>query len=1035
MKKIYLLLAFTGLYALSLRAQNPNDLITENPYQGSFEKAYAQYPLLKKGVLEAVSYTNTRLHHLPAQDPESCTGIPRAIGVMGLVLDGKNFFHNNLIAASRASGISEAEICSNPEKNILAYATLLNLTISQSAPGSTSDLQSQLQAALLISELPEDAKNAAINFSRESFVYSLSLFLDNKQYQNLFSFPDYRINFREFFGDNLDILSAPKVKVSDKEVTGPKGKSYKAGNISARTLSADYPPALWVASPNFTAGRTAAISAVTIHDTEGSYASTISWFQNTSSQVSAHYVVRSSDGQITQMVLESNKAWHVGSENSYTIGIEHEGYAAQTGWYTTAMYTNSSALVADICSSGYGINPKNLAFWPWAATTYYNQSSIPKLCCCIKGHMHYPNQTHTDPGPNWNWETYYRMVNSAVPTATVYTTATGNFYDTGGAGGNAADLERSIWTISPTGAAKVTLNFSSFNLENTFDYLYLYDGNSINAPLIGKYTGTTSPGTISSSGGSITAEFRSDCSTTSAGWAATWSINGTAPAPDNVAPTTTVSIPGVWQTGNFNAGFAESDNAGGSGLFKSFYQVIDLNASGDWRANDADGFFSDDFSKSTISPEWTQSVGTWVINSANTALEQTDQTNGNTNIYAPLNQNLSNVYLYNWSGMISGTGTSRRAGLHIFCDSAAETNRGNNYFVWFRVDQSLLEFYRVAKNTFSLVKSVPMTTAAGQWYDWKIVYDRTTGLMEVFQNNSFIGSYTDPNPISSGSYISFRSGNCDWQIKNFKVYRSRTANAPNAISVGACPTCMIRFQNPNPATPSGKVKSVVRDSSNNFSTIVSQDVNVDWSPPINPSAINDGTGADADTTYVGTQLSNNWRSSFDPNSGLASYSYAIGTTAGGTNTVNWTMNQQGNLQDTTVTVAPLTLIAGTTYYTSVKATNGAGLSSGIVTSDGILYLTGATGIKSTGALSGLLHVYPNPFSSTATVSYTLADNVPVRFVLVDVLGRQVEITAPDHSPGIHQLSINSQTLSLAKGIYFLEMIAGEQVSTVKLNVQ
>jgi hypothetical protein len=416
-------------------------------------------------------------------------------------------------------------------------------------------------------------------------------------------------------------------------------------------------------------------------------------------------------------------------------------------------------------------------------------------------------------------------------------------------------------------------------------------------------------------------------------------------------------------------------------------------------------------------------------------LEQTDQTNGNTNIYAPLNQNLSNVYLYNWSGMISGTGTSRRAGLHIFCDSAAETNRGNNYFVWFRVDQSLLEFYRVAKNTFSLVKSVPMTTAAGQWYDWKIVYDRTTGLMEVFQNNSFIGSYTDPNPISSGSYISFRSGNCDWQIKNFKVYRSRTANAPNAISVGACPTCMIRFQNPNPATPSGKVKSVVRDSSNNFSTIVSQDVNVDWSPPINPSAINDGTGADADTTYVGTQLSNNWRSSFDPNSGLASYSYAIGTTAGGTNTVNWTMNQQGNLQDTTVTVAPLTLIAGTTYYTSVKATNGAGLSSGIVTSDGILYLTGATGIKSTGALSGLLHVYPNPFSSTATVSYTLADNVPVRFVLVDVLGRQVEITAPDHSPGIHQLSINSQTLSLAKGIYFLEMIAGEQVSTVKLNVQ
>jgi N-acetyl-anhydromuramyl-L-alanine amidase AmpD len=1029
MKKLFTAMALCA--SISLLASNPaNEFITENPFPAAFAKAYALHPLLKKGILEAVSFTNTRVFQLPASGPESCTGIPRAIGVMGLVLDGKNFFHNNLIEASKASGIPVKDMIDSPEKNILAYAAYLEQTIQQAGNTNFTDIEKQIHGTLSISELPEDASNTAINFARESFEYSLTAFLENKTFQTIFQFASWNIDQQAFFGSNYDVLSAPNVSVSKNGAYSKNGKNYTSKIISGHTLTADYGPALWVASPNYSPGRSTSISAVTIHDTEGSYSSTISWFQNTSSQVSAHYVVRSSDGQITQMVLESNKGWHVGSENSYTIGIEHEGYAAQTGWYTNAMYTNSGALVADICNSGYGINPKNLAFWPWAATTYYNQSSIPKLCCCIKGHMHYPNQTHTDPGPNWNWETYYRIINSAVPTATVYTTASGTFYDSGGASGNATDLERSIWTISPAGAAKVTLNFTSFNLESKSDYLYLYDGNSINAPLIGKYTGTTSPGTITSSGSSITAEYRSDCSTTSVGWAATWNINGTTPQPDNTAPTTQVTIPGAWQTANFNTTFTESDNVGGSGLYKSFFQVIDLNASSDWRANPTQGFFSDDFALPTISTDWTASSGTWAINSA--ALEQSDQTNSNTSISAPLNQTLSNQYIYNWSGMINGTGANRRAGLHIFCDSINETNRGNNYFVWFRVDQSVCEFYKTTKNSFALMKSVPMTTVAGQWYDWKIVYDRVAGLMEVFQNNVFIGSFVDPSPISTGSYISFRSGNCDWQVKNFKVYRSRTSNAVQPISVGACPTCMIRFENPNPGTPSGIVKSIVRDSANNFSTIVATDVNVDWTPPSNPVTINDGTGADKDTTFTGTQLDCNWTASADPNSGVTVYTYAMGTTPGGTNSVNWT----GNLQNLAVSATGLSLTAGTTYYTSVKATNGAGLQSGIVTSDGILYLASATGVQNNSAFITSLQAYPNPFSGNTTLNYTLANAGAAKLVLVDVLGRQTEVfNLTDASAGAHQLNFNAETLSLSKGMYFLELVSGAEVKTLKLSIR
>jgi hypothetical protein len=60
--------------------------------------------------------------------------------------------------------------------------------------------------------------------------------------------------------------------------------------------------------------------------------------------VSSHYVVRSSDGQITQMVAEKDTAWHARSANPYSIGIEHEGYVDQPSWFTDAMYRSSAAL-------------------------------------------------------------------------------------------------------------------------------------------------------------------------------------------------------------------------------------------------------------------------------------------------------------------------------------------------------------------------------------------------------------------------------------------------------------------------------------------------------------------------------------------------------------------------------------------------------------------------------------------------------------------------------------------------------------------
>jgi len=136
---------------------------------------------------------------------------------------------------------------------------------------------------------------------------------------------------------------------------------------------------------------TSEINYVIIHTVQGSYSGCISWFANSSANVSAHYVVRSSDGQVTQMVREEDVGWHAGnwSYNEQSVGIEHEGYVDDPGkWYTTAMYSSSAALTSDIA----------------------DRNSIPLDRTHIIGHVEVPGATHTDPGTGWDWSTYMDLL-------------------------------------------------------------------------------------------------------------------------------------------------------------------------------------------------------------------------------------------------------------------------------------------------------------------------------------------------------------------------------------------------------------------------------------------------------------------------------------------------------------------------------------------------------------------------------------------------------------------------------------------------
>ena len=96
----------------------------------------------------------------------------------------------------------------------------------------------------------------------------------------------------------------------------------------------------------------------------------------------------------------------------------------------------------------------------------------------------------------------------------------GKFYDSGGLTQNYTANENLIKTICGAAGECVKVNFTAFNIENNFDFLKIFDGDNVNASLLGNYSGTTSPGNLVSASGCITFEFISDGSTQSAGWSA-----------------------------------------------------------------------------------------------------------------------------------------------------------------------------------------------------------------------------------------------------------------------------------------------------------------------------------------------------------------------------------------------------------------------------------------------------------------------------------------------------------------------------------
>ncbi|MFG2039686.1 N-acetylmuramoyl-L-alanine amidase [Dactylosporangium sp. NPDC048998] len=140
------------------------------------------------------------------------------------------------------------------------------------------------------------------------------------------------------------------------------------------------------------------VQYIVIHDTEATYDTTIGLVQDPA-YVSWNYTIRSADGHVAQHVKTKDVAWHAGNwyVNATSVGIEHEGFAAEGAWYTEAMYRSSAKLVRYLAG----------------------RLGIPLDRGHIIGHDNVPGTVpstvrgmHWDPGPFWDWGHYFDLLHA-----------------------------------------------------------------------------------------------------------------------------------------------------------------------------------------------------------------------------------------------------------------------------------------------------------------------------------------------------------------------------------------------------------------------------------------------------------------------------------------------------------------------------------------------------------------------------------------------------------------------------------------------
>jgi N-acetyl-anhydromuramyl-L-alanine amidase AmpD len=330
-------------------------------FDREFEAAGKEFGV-PPAVLKAVAWAETRYEM--AVGEEEFDGKPAAFGLMAL--SGAR-----LEEAARLANVGVDAAKTDPLANVRAGAALLSKLGNDLAIDRAKVSAWEPAIAAFSAIADEDA--------RRSFVRD------------------------DVFGTMKQGLGAIAVDPSTFEIWTPE---VEIGDQEILAAGPNFPGSIWRPSPNYNSRGGVKPAMVIVHTCEGSYASCWSWLKNPAAGASAHYVVKEDGKEVSQLVNEANRAWHIAasykcslnsnvdcfrngsSSNTFTIGIEHAGFASQKSWPAGEIET-AARLACDI-SKGHG---------------------IPRDRYHYVGHGKLQPYNRTDPGPNWPWAQYVTRMN------------------------------------------------------------------------------------------------------------------------------------------------------------------------------------------------------------------------------------------------------------------------------------------------------------------------------------------------------------------------------------------------------------------------------------------------------------------------------------------------------------------------------------------------------------------------------------------------------------------------------------------------
>ncbi|MES2621928.1 MAG: M4 family metallopeptidase, partial [Bacteroidota bacterium] len=210
-------------------------------------------------------------------------------------------------------------------------------------------------------------------------------------------------------------------------------------------------------------------------------------------------------GACSQEVISTTKAWYaVGVGPDYSAGADAQFSASPLIGCTLPFTVNFSNTSSNANSYiwYFGDGTTSSATSPSHIYTASGLYSVKLVAIgggtCGSDSVVYSNLI------NVSTSNACQVILPATGTYQLQTACNGSVYDNGGPAANYTSNTSSVVTIAPTGAARVRLHFTQFDMEDAFDYLYVYDGPSTASAVIGSYTGATIPADIISSASAIT---------------------------------------------------------------------------------------------------------------------------------------------------------------------------------------------------------------------------------------------------------------------------------------------------------------------------------------------------------------------------------------------------------------------------------------------------------------------------------------------------------------------------------------------------